>query len=132
MSLKKDENNVVNIEEVIDFVNNQLSVDQMEGSSVQQTQAAQDHRLPSTPNPPNSTHTDDSHLNPLDQNDLQIPSELISRCMATLLMIQVKISNPLINFPAESHLHICTITILGPSSLCFSHLVLRSSFVPSL
>ncbi|VVA98874.1 unnamed protein product [Arabis nemorensis] len=91
VSLKKDENNVVNIEEVIDFVNNQLSVDQIEGSSVQQTQAAQDHRLPSTPNPPNSTHTDDSHLNPLERNDLQIPSELISRCMATLLMIQFMI-----------------------------------------
>lgn len=121
MLLRKDENNVVNIEEAIDFVNNQLSVDQTEGSSVQQTQAAQDQRLPSTPNPSSSTHADHSHLNPLDQNDLQIPSELVSRCMATLLMIQVKISNPF-----SSHLHICTITLLGPSSL-FTVLDIRES-----
>ncbi|CAH2053117.1 unnamed protein product [Thlaspi arvense] len=86
--LRKDKNNVVNIEEAIDFVNSQLSVDQTEGSSVQQMQAAQDQRLPSTSNPPSSTHADGSHVNPLDQNDLQIPSELVSRCMATLLMIQ--------------------------------------------
>ncbi|WZZ61085.1 hypothetical protein YC2023_061192 [Brassica napus] len=88
--LRKDENNVVNIEEAIDFVNNQLSTDESEGSSsVQQTQASQDQRLPSTPNPSSSTqHADDSHVNPLDQNDLQVPSELVSRCMATLLMIQ--------------------------------------------
>ncbi|KAF2544802.1 hypothetical protein F2Q70_00022730 [Brassica cretica] len=87
--LRKDENNVVNIEEAIDFVNNQLSRDESEGSSVQQTQASQDQRLPSTPNPSSSTqHADDSHVNPLDQNDLQVPSELVSRCMATLLMIQ--------------------------------------------
>lgn len=93
--LRKDENNVVNIEEAIDFVNNQLSTDESEGSSsVQQTQASQDQRLPSTPNPSSSTqHADDSHVNPLDQNDLQVPSELVSRCMATLLMIQVTISN---------------------------------------
>ncbi|KAL1197448.1 Protein ALWAYS EARLY 3 [Cardamine amara subsp. amara] len=87
-SLRKDENNVVNIEEAIDFVNNQLSVDQAEGPSVQQIQASQDQRLPSTPNPPSTNHANDSHLNPPDQNDLQIPSELVSRCMATLLMIQ--------------------------------------------
>lgn len=87
--LRKDENNVVNIEEAIDFVNNQLSTDESEGSSVQQTQASQGQRLPSTPNPSSSTqHADDSHVNPLDQNDLQVPSELVSRCMATLLMIQ--------------------------------------------
>ncbi|XP_020887226.1 protein ALWAYS EARLY 3 isoform X2 [Arabidopsis lyrata subsp. lyrata] len=86
--LRKDENNNVNMEEAIDFVNNQLSIDQTEGSSVQQTQGAQDQRLPSTPNPPSSTPANDSHLNPPDQNDLQIPSELVSRCMATLLMIQ--------------------------------------------
>ena len=92
--LRKDENNVVNIEEAIDFVNNQLSTDESEGSSVQQTQASQDQRLPSTPNLSTSTqHADDSHVNPLDQNDLQVPSELVSRCMATLLMIQVTISN---------------------------------------
>lgn len=88
--LRKDENDVVNIEEAIDFVNNQLSTDESEGSSVQQTRAFQDQRLPSTPNPSSSTqHADDSHVNPLDQNDLQVPSELVSRCMATLLMIQV-------------------------------------------
>ncbi|CAH8361724.1 unnamed protein product [Eruca vesicaria subsp. sativa] len=87
--LRKDENNVVNIEEAIDFVNNHLSAEETEGSSAQQTQAAQDHRLPSTPNPPSSTqHANGSHVNPLDQNDLQVPSELVSRCMATLLMIQ--------------------------------------------
>ncbi|KAF8094096.1 hypothetical protein N665_0370s0031 [Sinapis alba] len=87
--LRKDENNVVNIEEAIDFVNNQLSTDESEGSSVYQTQASQDQRLPSTPKPSSSTqHADDSHVNPLDQNDLQVPSELVSRCMATLLMIQ--------------------------------------------
>ncbi|ESQ47723.1 hypothetical protein EUTSA_v10019941mg [Eutrema salsugineum] len=86
--LRKDENNGVNIEEAIDFVNNQLSVDQTEGSSVQQTQAAQDQRLPSTPNPPSSTHADTSDANPPEQKELQIPSELVSRCMATLLMIQ--------------------------------------------
>lgn len=103
--LRKDENNNVNMEEAIDFVNNQLSIDQTEGSSVQQTQGAQDQHLPSTPNPLSSTPANDSHLNPPDQNDLQIPSELVSRCMATLLMIQVKILNPFSNVCAESHLH---------------------------
>ncbi|XP_010466383.1 PREDICTED: protein ALWAYS EARLY 3-like [Camelina sativa] len=87
-SLRKDKNNVVNMEEAIDFVNNQLSIDQTEGPSVHQRQGAQDQRLPSTPNPPSSTPANDSHQNPPDQNDLQIPSELVSRCMATLLMIQ--------------------------------------------
>lgn len=85
--LRKDENNVVNIEEAIDFVNNQLSTDETEGSSVQHRQASQDHRLPSTPS--STQHADDSHVNRPDQNDLEVPSELVSRCMATLLMIQV-------------------------------------------
>lgn len=107
--LRKDKNNVVNIEEAIDFVNNQLSVDQTEESSVQQTQASQDQRLPFTQNPPSSAHAEDSHLNPLDQNDLQIPSELVSRCMATLLMIQVKFlkTHPVIFFLLRT---ICTFT----------------------
>jgi hypothetical protein len=102
--LRKDENNNVNMEEAIDFVNNQLSIDQTEGSSVQQTQGGQDQRLPSTPNPPSSTPANDSHLNQPDQNDLQVPSDLVSRCIATLLMIQVKILNPLSNVRTESHL----------------------------
>lgn len=84
--LRKDENNVVNIEEAIDFVNNQLSTDETEGSSVQHRQASQDHRLPSTPS--STQHADDFHVNRPDQNDLEVPSELVSRCMATLLMIQ--------------------------------------------
>lgn len=113
--LRKDENNVVSMEEAIDFVNNQLLVDQIEGSSVQQTQGAQNQRLPSTPNPPSSTHANDSHLNPPDQDDLQIPSELVSRCMATLLMIQVHIFN-----------YIFMITLLGLRSL-FTVLDVRES-----
>ncbi|XP_023641610.1 protein ALWAYS EARLY 3 [Capsella rubella] len=87
-SLRKDENNVVTMEEVIDFVNNHLSIDQTEVSSVHQRQGAQDQRLPFTLNSPSSTPANDIHQNPPDQNDLQIPSELVSRCMATLLMIQ--------------------------------------------
>ncbi|XP_010551056.1 PREDICTED: protein ALWAYS EARLY 3 isoform X2 [Tarenaya hassleriana] len=81
-SLKTEKNNVVNIEEAIDFVNDNLSVDCAE-APVQRPQVAHDQLLASGPNP-----AIDSRSNPLGRNDPQIPSELVSRCVATLLMIQ--------------------------------------------
>nr|XP_027075043.1 protein ALWAYS EARLY 3-like [Coffea arabica] len=65
-SLKGRENTFEKIEEAIDYVNEQLPSD--------------DSSVPAAPDP--------NLKNATDRNEAQIPSELITQCVATLLMIQ--------------------------------------------
>ncbi|CAL0325815.1 unnamed protein product [Lupinus luteus] len=58
-------------------------------NSIHVTQASQDQLIASTLNPLASCHLQEAELNrSSDQNELNIPSELISHCLATLVMIQ--------------------------------------------
>ncbi|KAK9289126.1 hypothetical protein L1049_017599 [Liquidambar formosana] len=95
-SLKEGGNSVASIEEAIDYVNNRLSVDESGMPAVRCTPAdsvhgglaSQDQVTSCTSNPLVASHAPDPKLNASDQNEAQIPSELISHCVATLLMIQ--------------------------------------------
>lgn len=93
---RKTESKVERIEDAINFINNRLSVDDSTASATNFrptdpiTLASQDQLTPSTLNPLSSCHVQDAALNSSsDQNEMKIPSELISHCLATLLMIQV-------------------------------------------
>ncbi|KAF1875797.1 hypothetical protein Lal_00006427 [Lupinus albus] len=94
---RKTESKVERIEDAINFINNQLSVDDPTASaanflpvnSIHVTQAFQDQLIASTLNPLASCHLQEAELNrSSDQNEMNIPSELISQCLATLIMIQ--------------------------------------------
>ncbi|XP_050216536.1 protein ALWAYS EARLY 3 isoform X2 [Mercurialis annua] len=97
-SLKKEGSNVKSMEEAIDFVNNKLSTGGLSApvaqtstppNSVPSTVAAQDQSSSCNVNAGASSQ---SLVNGLDQmsdaNEERIPSELITQCVATLLMIQ--------------------------------------------
>ncbi|KAK7292297.1 hypothetical protein RIF29_08075 [Crotalaria pallida] len=93
----KTESKVERIEDAINFINNQLSVDDptapatsfLPVDSIHDTQASQDQLTASSLKPLASCHIQDAELQSLsDQNEMNIPSELISHCLATLLMIQ--------------------------------------------
>ncbi|XP_019464011.1 PREDICTED: protein ALWAYS EARLY 3 isoform X2 [Lupinus angustifolius] len=90
--LRKTESKVERIEDAINFINNQLSVDDPTAfpvNSIHVTQASQDQLIASTLNPLASCHLQEDELNrSSDQNEMNIPSELISHCLATLIMIQ--------------------------------------------
>jgi len=85
------------IEDAINFINNQLSVDEPTAASATTfppadpfSLASQDQLAASVLNPLTSCHVQDAELNSSpDQNEMKIPSELISHCLATLFMIQV-------------------------------------------
>ncbi|KAJ8766738.1 hypothetical protein K2173_007805 [Erythroxylum novogranatense] len=83
---KKEESGLENVEEVIDYVNNQLSARDLSmpamtsstpARSVRSTWASEDQLSSSTIN--HNAH---------DQNKAKIPSDLIAQCVATLLVIQ--------------------------------------------
>ncbi|XP_027918483.1 protein ALWAYS EARLY 3 [Vigna unguiculata] len=84
------------IEDAINFINNQLSVDEPTAASATTfppadpfSLASQDQLAASVLNPLTSCHVQDAELNSSpDQNEMKIPSELISHCLATLFMIQ--------------------------------------------
>jgi len=89
-NLRTTETKVERIEDAINFINNQLSVDEPTTSSTtflpadSLSLASQDQLTASVLNP------SDAELNSSsDQNEMKIPSELISHCLATLFMIQV-------------------------------------------
>lgn len=98
-SLSKTENKVEGIEEAINFINNSISVDDHAAPPMQLTPTDSLHPIPASQDQLKTV----SKLNPLpkshvlipelssssDQDELKIPSELISHCLATLLMIQV-------------------------------------------
>ncbi|GLT63803.1 hypothetical protein SLA2020_363380 [Shorea laevis] len=91
-SLRKAGKCIEMIEDAIDFVNNQISVDSSiaaVGSSVNSTLASQDHLTVRASKPLETSQAPDIKLDELsDQDEAQIPSDLIARCVATLLMIQ--------------------------------------------
>lgn len=88
-----------NIEEAIDFVSNRLSVDDLALPTVRSTAAdtsnatpvSQNHFNACTSNPSTTNYVVGPKSNgPSDKTEVEIPSELIAHCVATLLMIQVK------------------------------------------
>lgn len=100
-SLRKGGKSIERIEDAIDFVNNQLSVDDLSVpaprssipiDSAHSTVTFHDHLTAFVSNPLATGHAPDTKLqNSSDQDDLRIPSDLIVHCVATLLMIQVTI-----------------------------------------
>ncbi|XAR63482.1 hypothetical protein NMG60_11023427 [Bertholletia excelsa] len=88
-SLKGGGNPDKRIEEAIDYISNQFSVDDACVVAFRPiTPANLTHGLL---NDPGSLHAPETELkNRLDKNEKQIPSELISHCVATLFMIQQK------------------------------------------
>ncbi|KAF7813668.1 Protein ALWAYS EARLY 3 [Senna tora] len=96
-SISKTENKVEGIEEAINFINNRLSADDlaapamqfMPTDSVHVTLASQDQLNSSKLNRLPNSHVEDPELkSSSDQNEVKIPSDLISHCLAMLLMIQ--------------------------------------------
>ncbi|CAJ1941052.1 unnamed protein product [Sphenostylis stenocarpa] len=92
-NLRKTESKVERIEDAINFINNQLSVDEPTASATtflyadSLSLASQDQMT--ALNPLASCQGQDAELNgSSDQNEIKIPSELISHCLATLFMIQ--------------------------------------------
>lgn len=98
-SLRKEGKSIERIEDAIDFVNNQLSVDDSSMpalrsstplDSVRSTVTSHDHPTACVTYPSATSHIPDMKLQSFsDQDDLGIPSDIISHCVATLLMIQV-------------------------------------------
>ncbi|XP_065863604.1 protein ALWAYS EARLY 3 [Euphorbia lathyris] len=99
-SLKKDGNSIQSIEAAIDFVNNQLSLDDLNApamrssvpaNSVHNAQPSQEQSSACgcPTNVGTSSNAPDVDLDPTsDQNESKIPSQLITQCVATLFMIQ--------------------------------------------
>lgn len=94
--IRKTESKVERIEDAINFINNRLSVDDPTASATNfpprdsVTLASRDQLTATTLNPLESYLVQYAELNSSsDQNEMKIPSELISHCLATLLMIQV-------------------------------------------
>lgn len=99
-SLKRLEDKVRTIEDDIDSVNDWLLEDEFGmialGSSTctdsvlasPEQQTAGTSKLLATGNPPDPKST-----SPSNRNETKVPSELIAHCVATLLMIQVRINN---------------------------------------
>ncbi|XP_057419414.1 protein ALWAYS EARLY 3 isoform X2 [Lotus japonicus] len=93
--IRKTESKVERIEDAINFINNRLSVDDPTASATNfpprdsVTLASRDQLTATTLNPLESYLVQYAELNSSsDQNEMKIPSELISHCLATLLMIQ--------------------------------------------
>ncbi|GAB4851258.1 hypothetical protein Ancab_030555 [Ancistrocladus abbreviatus] len=86
-------NSIEKIEDAIDYVNNHLSLDDSSipapASRVNGSVASQNHLTLCESNHPASDHASDSKsVGASDERESQIPSELITNCVATLLMIQ--------------------------------------------
>ncbi|XP_012069373.1 protein ALWAYS EARLY 3 isoform X2 [Jatropha curcas] len=98
MTSLKEGSVVENIEEAIDFVNNQLQVNDLSSPAmrsstttnlVQSNLASQDQSSSCAANVGANYHAPDADSDHMsDQNATQIPTELITKCVATLLMIQ--------------------------------------------
>ena len=97
-SLKEEGSNVERIEDAIDFVNNRLLVDDSSMPAIRSAAApdtlhgslASQDQFTCTSNPLSGGQAPDLKLNiTSDDNEAQIPAELITHCVATLLMIQV-------------------------------------------
>ncbi|GAV73140.1 Myb_DNA-binding domain-containing protein/DIRP domain-containing protein [Cephalotus follicularis] len=98
MSLLEEENSVERMEEAIDFVNNQLSVNDFGMPAIRSstpaepvlgTMVSQEPQAACTSNPLANSDVPDHKLKKMShQNEGKIPSELIARSVATLLMIR--------------------------------------------
>lgn len=97
-SLKKGGNCIERIEEAIDYVSNRLSVEDSpirhptSMDTVNGNLVSQDQLNSSTSNQPVQRHAPDPDLklnNASERSETQLPSNLITHCVSTLLMIQV-------------------------------------------
>lgn len=127
-SFSKTESKVEGIEEAINFINNRLSVDDhaapssqfMPTDSVHATLVSQDQMIASKSNPLPSSHLQDPELNSSsDQNEVKIPSELISQCLATLLMIQKCTER---HFPPADVAHVLDSAVTSLQPFCSKNL----------
>ncbi|XWS14047.1 hypothetical protein CRYUN_Cryun36dG0090200 [Craigia yunnanensis] len=97
-SLRKGGESIEKIEDAIDFVNNQLSVDDFSVPALRSstpldsgrsTVTSHEHPTACVSYPLATSHIPDIKLqNFSDQDDPRIPSDIIAHCVATLLMIQ--------------------------------------------
>ncbi|MBA0681579.1 hypothetical protein Goari_023375, partial [Gossypium aridum] len=93
-SLRKGGKNIERIEDAIDFVNNQLSLNEFSAPAPRSaapvdTVRGHDNLTACSSYPFATSHIPEMKLQNLsDQDELKIPSDLISQCVATLLMIQ--------------------------------------------
>ncbi|MBA0555600.1 hypothetical protein Golob_025771, partial [Gossypium lobatum] len=93
-SLRKGGKNIERIEDAIDFVNNQLSLNEFSAPAPRSaapvdTVRSHDNLTACSSYPFATSHIPEMKLQNLsDQDELKIPSDLISQCVATLLMIQ--------------------------------------------
>lgn len=127
-SFSKTQSKVEGIEEAINFINNRLSVDDhaapssqfMPTDSVHATLVSQDQMIASKSNPLPSSHLQDPELNSSsDQNEVKIPSELISQCLATLLMIQKCTER---HFPPADVAHVLDSAVTSLQPFCSKNL----------
>ncbi|XP_028781433.1 protein ALWAYS EARLY 3 [Neltuma alba] len=128
LSFTKTEDKGEGIEESINFINNRLSVDDqaalssqfMPTDSVHVTLASQDQMTASKSKPLSNNHSQDPELNSSsDQNEVKIPSELISQCLATLLMIQKCTER---HFPPADVVHMLDSAVTGLQPFCSKNL----------
>ncbi|PPR81368.1 hypothetical protein GOBAR_AA39342 [Gossypium barbadense] len=93
-SLRKGGKNIERIEDAIDFVNNQLSLNEFSAPAPRSAAPVDsvrrhDNLTACSSYPFATSHIPEMKLQNLsDQDELKIPSDLISHCVATLLMIQ--------------------------------------------
>lgn len=93
-SLRKGGKNIERIEDAIDFVNNQLSLNEFSAPAPRSAAPvdsvrSHDNLTACSSYPFATSHIPEMKLQNLsDQDELKIPSDLISHCVATLLMIQ--------------------------------------------
>ncbi|TYH82554.1 hypothetical protein ES332_D02G069500v1 [Gossypium tomentosum] len=93
-SLRKGGKNIERIEDAIDFVNNQLSLNEFSAPALRSAAPvdsvrSHDNLTACSSYPFATSHIPEMKLQNLsDQDELKIPSDLISQCVATLLMIQ--------------------------------------------
>ncbi|MBA0647714.1 hypothetical protein Goklo_015550, partial [Gossypium klotzschianum] len=92
--LRKGGKNIERIEDAIDFVNNQLSLNEFSAPAPRSAAPvdsvrSHDNLTACSSYPFATSHIPEMKLQNLsDQDELKIPSDLISQCVATLLMIQ--------------------------------------------
>ncbi|KAL5163497.1 Protein ALWAYS EARLY 3 [Glycine soja] len=123
-SLRKTESKVERIEDAINFINSQLSVDEPTASATtflpadSFSLASQDQLTANILNPLASCHVQDAELNSSsDQNEMKIPSELISHCLATLFMIQGYYSQSELYLNAHMGQKKCTERLFPPADV---------------
>ncbi|EXB74814.1 hypothetical protein L484_023558 [Morus notabilis] len=127
-SLEKMGKNLERVEEAIDFVNNRLleedfSMPAVRNSTHKDSVVTPSEQLPASASTVSATSpTPDPKLNSIsNQNEPNIPSELIARCVAALLMIQKCTERP---FPPAEVAQVLDSALTSLQPLCSQNLSL--------